>query len=313
MNVIMNIIKKIFERTEIVFFVALLAALLIPVNMSAWKLSIEIALGVVMFFSIRPFFRHEFNVHKNIKHVITSIVFNYVLLSAVYLIAAWFIIGTQNEYFIGYVLIAIVPPAISIIPLCYLTQCDAESADAAIFVSYAIAIILIPLALFIIFKKSFDFLILIKIILILIIIPMLAAWASAKSKNNLFNYTKSITNSCLGFIIFISIEINRHIFLDFNNPTLVRIYLIDFIAIFVLGAIVYTLSRMSTSHNEAINYSLYASQKNVGTAITLAIVLFHEYAAVPAIIALILQYIYFILLEKVLIPLHINSGEQKNT
>ncbi len=309
----MNIFKKIFERTEIIFFVALAAALLIPLNMSAWNLGIEIALGAVMFFSIRPFFRHEFNVHKNIKHVITSIAFNYVLLSAVYLATAWFVIGTQNEYFIGYILLAIVPPAISIIPLCYLTQCDAESADAAIFVSYTIAIILIPIALLLIFKKNFDFLILIKVILILIIVPMLAAWMSAKSKSSLFDYTKSITNICLGFVIFVSIEINRHIFLDFNNHTLVRIYLIDFIAIFVVGAVVYTLSRMYTSHHEAINYSLYASQKNVGTSITLAIVLFNEHAAVPAIIALILQYIYFILLEKVLIPLHINGVKQKNT
>lgn len=292
-------LRSLSERSGLVFILAILLAFLIPGNMSSLKIGIELTLGIVMFFAIRPFFKKPVTVKGKMGYVLHSILLNYILLSGVYIALAYLIIGPSNPYFIGYVLIALVPPAVSIVPLCYLTHCDQESADIALFTSYILALIIIPVGLFVVLHAQFDYGIIARIIIILIIIPTSAAYFFAKSELKLFEYSKSITNLAIGLLIFISVALNKQTLLDFTNPVLIKIYLINAVAIGITGTAVYLIARRTREHKESTNYALYASQKNVGTAITLAVFLFNPLTAIPAIIALILQFIYFIILERI--------------
>ena len=295
----MGIVKKVFEKTELILALSIVLPLLLAVDLSSFKIGIEICLGVVMYFSIRPFLGHK--LHRESSWLLAvPVIINYVLLSGVYLILAYIFLGVGNDFFTGYVLIALVPAAVAIIPFCYLSKCDEETADIPFFVSFFLSLIIIPLALNFLFGKNINYVALARIILIIMITPMFIAYMTSKSKSKLFDYSKSITNICLGLVVFISISLNRKVFFDFSNSDIIYVYLINFLVIFGLGLMVYFVSRWLVKE-EAVTYSFYASQKNVGTAITLGVLLFNPNTAVPAIIALALQFMYFIFFEELFV------------
>jgi predicted Na+-dependent transporter len=293
-------IKKLLERTEVVLAVALLLPFLLQVDVKSIKFLIEACLGIVFFFSIRPFFKHRFSFAKNLNAIFASVAISYLLLSGVYLLLATLLLRGSGLW-TGYFLIAIVPPAISIVPMCYLSRCNPEVADSSIFVAYLLSLVIIPISLLLVYGKSVDFLVLARILLILMILPGVLSWSLRKSKSIVFRLSKAIINSCLGVVIFISVSLNKGAFFDFSNPQIIIIYLINFIAIFGTGFIVFHTLKHSSGFETAVNYGLYASQKNVGTSITIGLMLFAPTVAVPAIIALAMQFVFFILFERVIL------------
>jgi predicted Na+-dependent transporter len=294
------LIKEWLEKTEWIFAAAIILPFILALNVKDFKFLIEASLGVVFFFSIRPFFMHKFVLRENLTGIINSNLINYVLHSGVYLLLATLFLASDGLW-TGYLLLAIAPPAISIVPMCYLSKCDPEVADSAIFVGYLLSLIIIPTALFVMYGKTIDFMILAKVMLVLIIIPGLLSFAFRKSKSKIFSYGKAITNVCIGMAIFISISLNRGAFLDFSNPEIGYIYLINFIAIFVTGFIVYHAFKKKSGPERAINYGLYASQKNAGMSITIGLLLFIPITAIPAIVTMAMQFAFFIFFEKVIL------------
>jgi BASS family bile acid:Na+ symporter len=294
-------IRHFLESTELIILASIIIPLLIPLNLSNLKFMIEVSLGLMMLIAIRPFMRHKFSIKKNIASMLTSISMSYIVLSGMFLFWAYLLIGVKSIFFIGYVLIAIVPPAISIIPFCFVSKCNDDSADASMFVAFGLSLIIIPVILYLLYGKSIDFFLLLRIITVLIIIPIILAYWLRHSKSTVFHYGKIITNLCLAIVVLISISLNRKVFFDFSNPEIVHIYAINALAVFGTGLFVYFVAKHVFFTKEATNYSLYASQKNVGTSITLGILLFTPVAAVPAITALVFQLLYFILFEEIAI------------
>ncbi|MBW2967418.1 hypothetical protein KY362_02940 [Candidatus Woesearchaeota archaeon] len=142
--------------------------------------------------------------------------------------------------------------------------------------------------------------ILIRIIVILLVVPMILAYMTCRSKSSIFSLSKAIINICLAGVIFISISLNRAIFFDLTNKDILYVYLISLAVIFGLGLLVYAASRKLFS-DDAVAYSFYATQKNVGASIAIGIFLFNTDTVVPAIITLAIQFIYFIIFEEVFV------------
>lgn len=293
----MSLFRDFFSKTELVFILSIILGLILTLNYVSWKFAVNYLLGIVMFFSIRPFFQHRFNIHEKAKYVVMSILLNYVVLSGVYVLLASLFFSNTSPYFIGFVLISLVPPAIAIVPLCYFTKCDPETADSSLFLSFLLSLIILPLTMYIIFGKSLNMWELIKILLIIIVIPGILAFFTRKSKFDMFRYTKPVTNVCLGLVLFIAVSLNKDLFFNMTSYIL-RVYLVVILAVFGTGFLVYYLSKRFFNKAESINFSLYASQKNVGTAIAIALLMFNPLVAVPAIIALVMQFIYFIIFER---------------
>jgi BASS family bile acid:Na+ symporter len=293
--------RGVLEKTELIFAMAIILPLVFVFSVDLSSLWLELILGTVMFLSIRPFFRQNMGVMNDWKKIIFSILLNYVLLSGLYLLVASMFFPSASEYFIGYIILAIVPPAVSIIPLCYLTKCDIRVADLAIFVGYVLALIIIPLSATVLFGSQVNLLMLAKTLSIIIVIPLILAYLSRKSSASIFNYTKIFTNLLIGIIIFITVSVNRETLLNIQNPLIVTMIAISFGVIFILGLAVYFISRKFVPEMDAINYSLYATQKNEATGIALALVMFSHQVAIPLIIALVMQFIYFLVLERIII------------
>ncbi|HIH31276.1 TPA: hypothetical protein HA235_01075 [Candidatus Woesearchaeota archaeon] len=290
-------LRNIFDKTEVLLVLAIILGLIIGLKA---RISIDIPLGIVMFFSIRPFFRHKFDFKKKYKFIILSVLLNYVLLSGVYVLLSSIFFGQINFYLIGFLIVACVPPAIAIVPFCYLTKCDPETADASLFSAFVLGIFLMPLSLFLLFGENIDMLLLLRVMLIIIIIPGIFAYLLRDRKSKVFNYTKSITNICLALVLFIAVSVNREVFFTLNRNVLLS-YFISFLAIFGTGLIVYFIAKLNFEKSEAINFSLYASQKNVGTAIAIALLIFNPVVAVPAVIALVVQFLYFLVFERIVL------------
>ncbi len=291
-------LKHLFERTELILLIAIVLPLLIAVNVTSMKSWLEIILGIVMFLSIRPFFKKKQNLKQDWKKVLISISLNYVLLSFAYLLLASIFFPLNSDLYIGYILLAIVPPAVSIVPLCYLTKCDIKVADKAIFLGYLLSLIIIPVSSYLIFGKNFDFLRLTKSLLIIILIPTLLAYFSRKVESKVFDYTKVITGLLIGLIVFITVSLNRSLLLDIHNPDIIKILIVNLIVIFSLGLIVYYVSKRLVPKGDAIDFTLYATQKNEATGIAIALVLFNSTVAIPLVFSIVIQFLFFIVLEK---------------
>ena len=217
-------LRNIFDKTEVLLVLAIILGLIIGLKA---RISIDIPLGIVMFFSIRPFFRHKFDFKKKYKFIILSVLLNYVLLSGVYVLLSSIFFGQINFYLIGFLIVACVPPAIAIVPFCYLTKCDPETADASLFSAFVLGIFLMPLSLFLLFGENIDMLLLLRVMLIIIIIPGIFAYLLRDRKSKVFNYTKSITNICLALVLFIAVSVNREVFFTLNRNVLLS-YFISF-------------------------------------------------------------------------------------
>ncbi len=253
-----------------------------------------------MYFSLRPFLGSRFHIKNGKITLMMPVIISYALLSLAYVVLAYIFFGTAHDFFIGYVLIAITPPAVSIIPFCYMSRCDPETADIPVFVSFLLSIFIIPAVLFSLYGKTIDVQALFRILTIVMLIPAFLAYKTHKSKSRLFNYSKAAINISLAAVIFISMSLNRTVFLDFNNKDIIYVYIINALVIFGLGLLVYAASK-KLFPEDAIAYTFYATQKNVGTSITLGIFLFNPDTAVPAIIALAMQFIYFIFFEQIFV------------
>jgi bile acid:Na+ symporter, BASS family len=298
-------LKRLFENSELVMITCIVLPLLFAFKLDSYKDAIDILLGIIMFFSIRPFFKHKMAIRQKMSHVVMAVFFNYILLSGIYLLLGYMFFRT-DVLFTGYILLAIVPPAIAIVPLCYIAKCDTESADVAMFISFLLSIVIVPSMMFLIFGKSISMLKMFEIMAVLIIIPLILAYLTRNVESRIFSYSKAITNFLLGLVIILGMSLNRHVFFTFDTQT-IYIYLISIIAILGTGLLVYLLTKYSYGKGEAITYTLYATHKNVGSAITIALTFFAPITAVPAIVSLVVQVIFFIIFEKYFLRMNIRE------
>jgi BASS family bile acid:Na+ symporter len=305
------LIRSVLESTEFILLVAIVIPLLFVVNMTSIRFYTEIIFGIVMFLSIRPFFKQKsnFTLTKNIKGVFISLLINYVLLSGIYLLFGLIFFSASSEYFIGYILLAIVPPAIAIVPLCYLTKCDINVADKSLVLGYFLALIIIPASLYLIFGNDLNFILLARSLILLILLPIFLAYITKNVNSAIFNYTKIINNILLGLVVFTIISINRSTLLNMHDINIIYVFIMNLLIIFALGLIVYFVSKKFVSRKDAIDYSLYATQKNEATGLAIVLLMFNNYVAIPLIIALVVQFLYFIFFERFVLS---NSVFSKN-
>jgi len=299
-----SFIKSILDSTELILLIAIILPLIFIIDVNPIKFSIEIILGIVMFLSIRPFFEQKSDtnaVRKDTKGVVISLLLNYVLLSGAYLLFALIFFPVSSDYFIGYILLAIISPAVSIVPLCYLTKCDIRVADKALVIGFFLALIIIPASLYFVFGNNINFMLLARALFIIILIPLFLAYLTRNAHSKIFSYTKMLTNILIGLIVFIVVSLNRSTLININDINIVHIFVINVTVIFVLGLTVYFFSRRFVPEMDAIDYSLYATQKNEATGLAIALVMFTSNTAIPLIVALVVQFLYFIVFERFVI------------
>ncbi len=225
-----------------------------------------------------------------LKKTYFAVIINYVFLSTLILFLGY-VFYDNIRIWEGFVVIAACPPAIAVVPLTKIIGGNEKLSLFALVTTYLLSIFLMPLLIYVFLSKMVSIASLLKNILLLILIPIILSRFIKMEKEK----ATIVTNIFFFFIIFAIIGENRSFLLtDLKTLTILSILMV--VRTFGSGAGIKFLTE-KYGKKESISYSLFASFKNEGLAMILALQLFGSIAAIPAIIATIFELMWAGFLE----------------
>lgn len=225
-----------------------------------------------------------------LKKTYFAVIINYVFLSTLILFLGY-VFYDNIHVWEGFVVIAACPPAIAVVPLTKIIGGNEKLSLFALVTTYLLSIFLMPLLIYVFLSKMVSIASLLKNILLLILIPIILSRFIKMEKEK----ATIVANIFFFFIIFAIIGENRSFLLtDLKTLTILSILMV--IRTFGSGAGIKFLTE-KYGKKESISYSLFASFKNEGLAMILALQLFGSIAAIPATIATIFELMWAGFLE----------------
>ena len=228
-----------------------------------------------------------------------GILMTYVILGGVILAAAALLINAQNIW-IGFVLIAAVPPAVAVIPFTAILEGNVSYTLSGTVASYLAALAIMPLMFWIFIGTGFaDPYKLIRIMLLLIVLPLVLSRIILY-----FNWQDRIapvrgllTDWGFFVVLYSMIGVNRD--LIFSQPLLiVPIAMVVLAATFVLGFVIEKIGVLAkVDKKNRISLVLLGTLKNQGIAGGLALALFEKEAALPSAVYSVFMILYIMWLD----------------
>jgi BASS family bile acid:Na+ symporter len=228
-----------------------------------------------------------------------GILMTYVILGGVILAAAALLINAQNMW-IGFVLIAAVPPAVAVIPFTAILEGNVSYTLSGTVASYLAALAIMPLMFWIFIGTGFaDPYKLIRIMLLLIVLPLVLSriilyfnW-----QDRIAPVRGALTDWGFFIVLYSMIGVNRD--LIFSQPLLIApIAMVVLAATFVLGFVIEKIGVLfNVDKKNRISLVLLGTLKNQGIAGGLAIALFEKEAALPSAVYSVFMILYIIWLD----------------
>lgn len=291
---------KLLNNRNFIFIMAITLGLLLP-NPAEWTKTLMIpALAMVMTMAtINVPNNHFLNLRTILKPSLVGIFMSYVILAGVILCLSTLLIKDKNLW-IGFVLIAAVPPAVAVIPFTAILEGNVSYTLSGTVASYLAALLIMPLVFWLFIGTAFeDPYKLLKIMLLLIVLPLILSrlilyfnW-----QDKLSAVRGPLTDWGFFVVLYSMIGVNRN--LIFSNPlAIIPIAAIVFSTTFILGWIIQkTCARCMVDKKNIISFVLQGTLKNQGIAGGLAIALFAKETALPSAIYSIFMIIYIMWLD----------------
>lgn len=228
-----------------------------------------------------------------------GILMTYVILGGVILTASALLISDHNMW-IGFVLIAAVPPAVAVIPFSAILEGNVSYALSGTVASYLAALLIMPLMFWIFIGTSFpDPFKLIRIMLLLIVLPLILSRMILyfNLQDRIAPVRGLLTDWGFFIVLYSMIGVNRD--LIFSQPLLIApIALVVIVATFVLGFAIEKVGVLAkVDKKNILSLVLLGTLKNQGIAGGLAIALFEKEAALPSAVYSIIMIIYIMWLD----------------
>ncbi len=234
-----------------------------------------------------------------LKPSLAGILMTYVILSGAILLLSALLIDDHNLW-IGFVLIAAVPPAVAVIPFTAILEGNVSSTLSGTVASYLAALLIMPLMFWIFIGTGFDDPYkLVRIMLLLIVLPLVLSrmiiyfnW-----QDRLAPVRGLLTNWGFFIVLYSIIGVNRD--LIFSQPlTIIPVAGIAFATTFLLGWAIQKIGIIfKVDKRNIISLVLQGTLKNQGISGGLSIALFAKEAAVPSAIYSIFMILYIIWLD----------------
>jgi len=291
---------RLFANRNFIFLLAIGFGLLLP-GPAAWtKLVMMPALALVMTLATINVSNDYFLKPRAIlMPSLAGMVMTYVILGGVILLAAALLIADPNLW-IGFVLIAAVPPAVAVIPFTAILEGNVSYTLSGTVASYLAALLIMPLMFWIFIGTGFaDPWKLVRIMLLLIVLPLILSRVILY-----FNWQDRIapvrglmTDWGFFIVLYSMIGINRD--LIFSEPlTILPIAGVVLTATFVLGYVIEKAGvYFRKDQKKMISLILLGTLKNQGIAGGLAIALFEKEAALPSAIYSVFMIFYIMWLD----------------
>lgn len=291
---------RLINNRNFIFVLAIASGLLLP-QATPWTKSLMMpALALVMTLATlnvsNDYFR---NLRAIIKPSVAGILMSYVVLGGVILFLSALLIENKNLW-IGFVLIAAVPPAVAVIPFTAILKGNVSYTLSGTVASYLAALLIMPLIFWIFIGTGFnDPYKLLHIMFLLIVLPLILSrvilyfdW-----QEHLTPIRGPLTDWGFFIVLYSMIGVNRD--LIFSRPLMVvPIAGIVFCSTFVLGWVIKkTCFICRIDQKDVVSLILQGTLKNQGIAGGLAIALFEKEAALPSAVYSIFMILYIMWLD----------------
>ncbi len=291
---------KLLNNRNFIFMLAMTLGLLLPQPAQWTKALMLPALALVMTLATINVPNDYFlNPRAILKPSLAGLFMSYFILSGVLLSLAALLIA-DNNLWIGFVLIAAVPPAVAVIPFTAILDGNVSYTLSGTVASYIAALLLMPLFFWIFMGTAFDDPYkLLKIMLLLIVLPLILSRVILylNWQERLSPVRGLLTDWGFFIVLYSIIGVNRN--LIFSNPlTVVPMAAIVIGTTFILGWLIQrTCILCMVDKKNTISLVLQGTMKNQGIAGGLAITLFAEEAALPSAIYSIFTILYIMWLD----------------
>ena len=231
---------------------------------------------------------------ENKKPIIWSVVASMVICSASALAVGAFFITAYPDIWKGWVMLASVPAAVSVITVALYMKGNMVMTVLSTTVIYLIALLFTPLLTYVFIGNAISPLEIFKYVLLFIAVPILATIPLKKVKINR-NVKLIVINAMMFLLILLSVGFNKNYI--FGEPMVVLYVVIaSFVRIFIVSFVmVHLLKKIGCSRNNGVIYVAFAVWKNSGLATTLCLVLLTDAAeaVIPCVISLLIETLWF--------------------
>jgi bile acid:Na+ symporter, BASS family len=203
----------------------------------------------------------------------------------------------QGDIRDGWIILAAVPSAVSIVPFTYILRGDLDATLVSSAMLYLFALAATPFITLVFLGTSVDLMTLLSYIGYLILLPLVVS--RFLRQVDIRPVQKSMAINVAFFVLIIAIAgPNRNVF--FGDPVILAgLVLVAFIRLFGIGLLWnWYLERKNAPHTRKVPEVLFASYKNTGMAATMAIALIGPAAAVPATVCTLVDIVWLIFLSK---------------
>jgi BASS family bile acid:Na+ symporter len=291
---------RLLTNRNFIFLLAIAFGLILPQPAVWTKVLMMPALALVMTLATTNVSNDYFLKPLAIlRPSLVGILMTYVILGGVILTASAGLISDQNMW-IGFVLIAAVPPAVAVIPFTAILDGDVSYTLSGTVAAYLAALLVMPLMFWLFIGTSFaDPFKLIEIMILLIILPLILSRVLIyfRLQSRIAPVRGMLTDWGFFIVLYTIIGVNRN--LIFGSPLLIApAVLVVLATTFLLGFLIEKIGRLlKIGKNKIISIVLLGTLKNQGIAGGLAIALFAEEAALPSAVYSIFMILYIMWLD----------------
>ncbi|MDR1404784.1 MAG: Na+-dependent transporter [Candidatus Methanoplasma sp.] len=234
------------------------------------------------------------SIKNNKRPVLFSVLACFGISTAVTLLVGLFFITYRPEIWNGWVILAAVPCAVSVVTMSFLVRGNTTMCVLSLAAIYIIALLLTPLIILALIGESVSIIRVFLYVLLFVAVPMAASVPMKKVKIG-----RNIRVVSINIMIFamavLSLGQNREYI--FSEPwTAVLVILACFIRIFAVGFVMlYILKKCGSSRDNSMVYIPMAVWKNsgLGIALCLAAVGTASETALPCAISMLIEMLWF--------------------
>ncbi len=234
---------------------------------------------------------------KILKPIFSSILLNYFIFGILLMSLVYLIIPYDKELYIGFLLIAIAPPGVVIVPFAVRMHSNINHAALGVVGSYLFLLILFPITLLFL-GTEIDFTNVLKLIFFSVILPL---FVSRIFRNpTLFKFTKKhqslLIDLSFFILIYVVIGINKTVLIDDFNLSLLPLLVLSILLFPISMFLLYILKKIGISKSESTHFSLMLMVKNNGFSAVSALTLFGTAASIPSAALSVVLLVYLIAL-----------------
>jgi len=289
--------SQLFRNMGFILALAFIIGLALPQGAPQMSPTVTPLLALIMTLSITGVSPKLFLNFKVVSRpILISLLLNYAVLTFTIIGLASLLIP-DYELWVGFVILASVPPAVAVIPFTYRLDGDVNFSLVGTVASYLAALFITPLISMAFVGTSFIqpgrlLITLGELIAIPFGVAHLLRRTGVASK--LEKYRGTIINWGFFVVVYTIVGLNQDAFLA-HPATLLPVALIAFVSTFVLGYLVDRLARfLGRDKPNRVSLILLSTRKNYGMAAAIALAIFSPRGAIPAAVATVFAIVHFI-------------------